>query len=181
MRDGIAEATESAANIRGLASVHERYGGLGARISPAAQAEIAPRLVVARGMVATLGNTGVINPGEVPTINGALPNPGDLAGWTFQTFNQRMATWNSILESKVRARLASRGVDDAGIDRVLSTIRTGSWSQGGGQGQPTRQARGSAPSDTVVVTNGTRRISLPRAQYERRRAEIEADGYQVEE
>lgn len=164
LRDGIAEAGASAANIRGLASVHERYGGLGARISREAQAEIVPRLTIARAMVASMGGTGVINPTEVPNINAALPDPGDLTSMTFGTFNSRMRTWQDLLESKVRAKLASRGVDDAGINRAIQIIRTGSFSSGGDSGGSSQQPR----VDTARVRHPDGRTgTVPRANLQR--------------
>lgn len=147
IRNGIGEAGSQAANLRGLGSIHQRYGGLRARISREAAAEINPRLTTARGMVAQLGNTGVINPGEVPTINAALPNPADLEQMSFGTFNTRMQTWQRMLDDNIRARLAARGVDDAGIQRVLRTIHSGSWSQAQAQ---ERQERAQSQSDGAV-------------------------------
>lgn len=169
LRAGVADAAASAANIRELGTLHQRYGGLQSRINPSAQAEIVPRLTIARGMVATLGNTGVINPSEVPAINAALPDPSNLASMTFGTFGDRMRAWQSLLESRVRGQLAARGVDDAGINRVLATIRTGSWSQGGGRGQPQRSGgqRQQRP-DTVRVRHPDGRTgTIPRANLRR--------------
>jgi hypothetical protein len=73
IRRGLTSAASSAANIRGLGSIADDFGGVSARVSPEARARITPRLTIARGMVAQLGETGVINATEVPTINAALP------------------------------------------------------------------------------------------------------------
>jgi hypothetical protein len=167
MRHGIATAQAQAANLRGLGQIHEEYGGLGSRISPEAQQRIRPRLVTARGMVAQLGNTGVINPGEVPTINAALPDPNSLTQMTFGTFNSALEEWQRMLEESVSSQLGSAGVDGAGIQRVLGALRTGSWSQGGGQGAPRSQPgqRTAPQGDTVrVVSPDGRTGTIPRAR-----------------
>jgi hypothetical protein len=167
MRDGIETAQTQSANLRGLGAIHEEYGGLGSRISPQAQQRIRPRLVTARGMVAELGRTGVINPGEVPTINAALPNPDSLTQLTFGTFNAALQEWQQMLEESIRAKLGTRGVAPDQIERVISSIRTGSWSQGGGQGAPRSQSgQQAAPQgDTVrVVSPDGRTGTIPRAR-----------------
>lgn len=180
IRRGIVQAASQSANLRGLSSIHESFGGISARISPQARARIAPRLTTARGMVAVLGNTGVINSTEVPTINAALPNPEDLEQMTFGTFNARMQEWQSQLDDNIRAELSVRGVDDAGINRVLATIHTNSWSRGGGRAEGARaQAQQTAPAgDRVNIRgpNGEVR-SIPRATWEANRAERERAGF----
>ena len=162
IRQGLTSAASSAANLRGIGSIAERHGGMSARISPSARAEITPRLTVARGMVATLGQTGVINATEVPTINAALPNPADLEQMSFGTFNTRLQTWQSMLEERVRAELTVNGVDDAGVQAALRMIR-------GQRARAQSQQRPQAPAaDRVRVRlpNG-RQGTVPRSSVDR--------------
>jgi hypothetical protein len=178
MRQGIATAQAQAANLRGLGQIHEEFGGLGTRISPEAQQRIRPRLVTARGMVAELGRTGVINPGEVGTINAALPDPNSLAQMTFGTFNSALQEWQQMLEENVRAQLGGAGVDDTGVQRVIGALRTGSWSQGGGAQRGAPRAQPAPQGDRIVVVSPDGRQRL-RVSREREAAAV-ADGWTVE-
>lgn len=168
---GISTARAQSANIRGIGEIASRYP-VGANINPQARAELTPRLTIARGMVATLGQTGVINATEVPTINAALPNPADLEQMTFGTFQARMRSWQRILEERVRADLETNGVDEAGVNRVLSWLR---GSGGGGGSRPqtsTAPSRAGGPqSDRVRVRHPDGRSgSIPRERLEAARA-----------
>jgi hypothetical protein len=111
-----------AAQLSQIRDIASRHGGIQARINPEARAEVTPVLTVLRGMVANLGNTGTINAGEVPAINAALPNPGDLEQMTFSSFNTRLESWENIVRGKVDGMLRARGVPDEQLDtahRVL--------------------------------------------------------------
>jgi hypothetical protein len=125
IREGLGTAASQAANLRGITAIANDFGGLNARISPTAEARLTPRLTIARGMVATLGQTGVIQQSEVPAINAALPNPQDLQQMTFGTFNARMREWQQSLEESMSARLTVRGVPPEGIQRAIQMLRLG--------------------------------------------------------
>ena len=79
-------------------------------------------LTTLRGMVADVGQTGVINATEVPTINAALPNPNSLEQMTFGTFYDRIDQWMRVLQNDSRASLEAVGVDEPGIARVMGWL-----------------------------------------------------------
>lgn len=153
IRQGLTSAAGSSANIRGLQSIGARYRGASS-LGPQARAELTPRLTTARGMVADLGRTGVINANEVPTINAALPNSADLEQMSFGTFDARVRTWQSLIEENARAQLTVNGVDEAGVERALAMIRGR-----GGQRQaaPTAPPASSVEGEWLVLPSGTRR------------------------
>lgn len=124
IRRSFSQAGSAIANLTNLEGIAEE-GGAGGVFSPAQRASVTPRLTVGRGMVAQLGNTGIINPSEVPAINAALPNPNELEQMTLGTFSQRVRAWRGLLEDNVRASLSTRGVDDAGVARAIQILRTG--------------------------------------------------------
>lgn len=167
LRDGFSTARTSMANLREVESIANRYGVTGV-VSPEASAEMRPRLVTLRAMVAQMGNTGVINPSEVPTINAALPNPTDLSQMTVGDFRAQLGAWRSLLESSIESGLIARGVDEDGVRRAMGTLR--------GQ-RPTPRAaapRGAAPAaqaESVRVRHPDGRTgTIPRASLERARS-----------
>lgn len=163
LRDAVSETERRSRTLAQLEDIARRYGGLRARISPEAAAEVRPALLAARGMAAAIQGSGVINPSEVPTINAALPNPQDLTAMTFGQFNQSLRSWRRLLQSSIVSQLRSRGVDDVGIDRVLRQSGLPALAGAG---------RASIPSgDTVRVIAPDGRVGrIPRAQLERARA-----------
>ena len=142
MRQGFSSAMSRAGSLRRIGDVGRRYGGLTAAIDRDAQAEIVPELALLRGMVATLGQTGTIQAGEVPAINAALPNPADLEQMTFGTFERRLATWRSILEDSIRAQLWTMDVPEEQANAAIQAL----W-RGGGAGSGGGRAR--APQETA--------------------------------
>jgi hypothetical protein len=123
-RRGYASAQRSSAGLRRVGEIGDRYGRAG-QISSEARAALVPELTLLRAMVAQMGETGVIAPSEVPTINQALPNPGDLEQMAFGTFEQRLGQWRRILEDGVRAQAVTLGVDRDGQDRLVRGLFAG--------------------------------------------------------
>lgn len=151
---GLAAARAQAANLRGLGEAAR--GGANQVMSPSARAAVVPRLTIGRGMVAELGNTGVINEGEVPTINAALPNPNDLEQMTLGTFRARLETWESLLRERIDAQLQVYGVDDAGRARALRWLSTGSLDDA-----PQQQGRTVAADEQPEDPSAVHRYRLP--------------------
>lgn len=156
IRDGFSAMRGGMLSLNRLNEIGQQYGGASARISRDAQARVVPELTILRSMVAQMGGTGVINPSEVPTINAALPNPGDLEQMTFGTFQSRLGTWQRILSDKVRATLDTAGVSGEGIDRALSGLRSGF-----GGGRNVTRFRG--PDGAVYRLSDPRAIERARA------------------
>jgi hypothetical protein len=175
MREGFASAMGSASALRRIGEIAERYGGVRAAISPEAGAAMVPELTLLRGMVATLGQTGTIQQGEVPTINAALPNPADLQQMTFGTFDARLNQWRRGLEDRVRANLGTRGVDAAGIDRAVRALWSGSFGGGGGGSRPQQPQQG-GQRYRVSGRGGSAEQTLTPAQVEG----LERRGFTVE-
>jgi len=133
IRDGFAVAQGQMASLRRVLEIQGQHSGADA-LTPDARARLIPELTLMRGMVATLGNTGTINEGEVPTINAALPNPAELEQMSFGTFQARLGQWRRAIEDSVRGRLGARGVPQDQIERAIGALWSGSWSAGGGGG-----------------------------------------------
>lgn len=162
MRTGFATARSSMANLGAVEQIAGRYGATGV-VSREAAAEMRPRLVTLRAMVAQMGNTGVINPTEVPTINAALPDPTSIEQMTIGDFGSQLRAWRSQVETSVRSQLLSRGVDEPGVERAVGMLRTGR-----GAARPTARA---APEGSVRVRHPDGRTGVvPQAQMERARA-----------
>lgn len=125
MRDGFSSMRTSVSNMAEVEGIAQRYGTSGV-LSPEARAEMRPRLVTLRAMVAQMGNTGVINPSEVRTINEALPNPTDVEQMTVGDFRAQLRAWRSQLDASVRSQLISRGVDEDGVRTAMGLLHGGS-------------------------------------------------------
>jgi hypothetical protein len=170
LRDGFSIARTSLENLRAVEGVARRYGA-GGVISPEARAEMRPRLITMRAMVAQMGNTGVINPTEVPTINAGLPDPTNLEQMTVGDFSAQLAAWRSQLEATIRSGLVARGVDEDGVRTAMTMLH-------GRRAAPRAAAGGaaSAPAAGVRVRHPDGRTgTIPRAQIER----AQAAGFEV--
>lgn len=167
LRDGFSAARTSMENMREVEGIARRYGVSGA-FSPEARSEMRPRLVTLRAMVAQMGNTGVINPTEVPTINAALPDPTSMEQMTVGDFRAQLTAWRSQLEANIRSGLVARGVDDDGVRSAMTMLH--------GRAAPRAASAGSAPSTSVRVRHPDGRTgTIPRAQLER----AQAAGFEV--
>lgn len=164
LRDGFASMRTSLENMRAVDGIARRYGA-GGVISPEARAEMRPRLVTLRAMVAQMGNTGVINPTEVPTINAALPNPTDAEQMTVGDFNAQLTAWRSQLEASVRSGLVARGVDEDGVRAAMTMLH-------GRRAAPRAGAAGStATAEGVRVRHPDGRTgTIPRERLDAARA-----------
>lgn len=164
-REGFAGSMTSMSGLRRVARIADRFRGARA-FGVDAAAELAPEITMLRQMVAQMGGTGVISPTEVPNIDRALPDPSDprQSDMTFGTFGSRLRQWRSILEDAVRAQAVSLGVDAAGQDRIIRSLRQGglaaaSIPEGGGGGGGAR-AGGGAPA--AAPARGGQRFRLYR-------------------
>ena len=175
LRDGFESMRSGMLSLGRVGEVAERFGGPAARISPQARAAIVPELTLLRSMVAQMGNTGVIQPSEVPTINAALPNPGDLEQMTFGSFDARLSQWQRIVSDRARSALETRGVSGPQVERALRALRVGFAAADRGEGGERRQRQG-----TIRITRPDgRSITRPDTPEERQRAEDA--GFDVEE
>ncbi len=148
-RDGFAETGAAMDAIGILEGVAQRYGTQ-AVIDPRIAAEIAPQLMIMRGIATELQHTGTINEGEAPLINRAIPDPSNLQGMTIGDIERSVRAWRAALESRVLRRAQSMGVDGAGIAELRRALR--SMAGGGG-----RSSGGSSPPVIIVERNGQRR------------------------
>lgn len=121
LREGYRAARAQMASLQTVRDIAGRYGASG-RIDPAAAAEMSAPLRRLMSMVATMQNTGVINPGEMAGILEALPDPTSLSQMTFGTLRTRLDGFQRELESGIAAGLDARSVDREGIARVLRGI-----------------------------------------------------------
>lgn len=140
-REGFAQLRTSMANMAEVENIARRYGATGV-FSPEARAEMRPRLTTLRAMVAQMGNTGVINPTEVPTINASLPDPTNLEQMTVGDFSAQLRAWRSQIEASVQSQLAARGVSDDGIRAAMDLLHSR-------RARP-QQAAARAPADGMV-------------------------------
>lgn len=146
MRDGIAEARAHAAALGTIDDAARRYGAQSV-IDPRIEAELVAPIQAMMAMVSALRNTGVINPQEAPTIEAAIPNPQNLRQMTLGEVQTRVRSFRTLLEQQVSSRLATRGVDDAGQQRVIQFLRTGRFA-----GQP------EAPAQSAVAPRARFRV-----------------------
>ena len=165
LRDGFASMRTSAANMTAVEEIANRYGTTGV-LSPEARAEMRPRLVTLRAMVAQMGNTGVINPTEVPTINAALPNPTDVEQMTVGDFRAQLRAWRSQLDASVRSGLVARGVDDDGVRAAMGMLH------GGGSARRPSQPSGTTPGTAATPVDVAR---VPMINPDGRRMMVRAD------
>jgi hypothetical protein len=124
IRDSFAGAASRGTSLTAVEEIGRRYGPRSV-IDPRAAAELAPHMLSLRAMAADLQGSGIINPGEVPVINAALPSPDSLRGQTFGTVQGSMRQWRQLLESKVSAGLRARGVNEAGVRRAVGAMWSG--------------------------------------------------------
>ena len=101
-------------------------------------------------MVATLRNTGVINPAEAPTIEAAIPNPTQLRQMTLGEVQTRVNSFRTLLEQRIRANLAVLGVDEAGQDRAVEFLHSGRFS-GGREGGAQAPRQGAPAGNRVNI------------------------------
>jgi hypothetical protein len=189
VRGGFASAMGHAGSLRRIGELGAQFGGPSARISTDARARITPEITLLRGMVATLGQTGVINPSEVPAINAALPNPQDLEQMTFGSFDARLSQWRRAVEDRVRGDLSTRGVSPAETDAAIQALWRGSFPARAQGAAPA--SGGQAPAAAPAIPEGARRDAdgnivmyrpdgSPRRVPPGRFAEREAEGWTVE-
>jgi len=177
LRAGLASTQSYRSTLSSIGEIARRSGGLSAKISPEARAEITPHLVLLSGMVATLGQTGTINEGEVPRINAALPDPSNLEQMTFGSFGTRLQTWQTLVTNNTRAQLRARGVPEDGIDRALNIMSRGVQMGDGGNASGGRAAASGSTRYTVTNARGeSREMTLSAEQV----ARVEAAGGSVE-
>ena len=177
LRDGFASMRDGMLSLNRMSDIAAQFGGASARISPQARAAITPELTLLRSMVAQMGNTGVIQPSEVPTINAALPNPGDLEQMTFGSFDSRLSQWQRIVSDRARSALETRGVDGPQVDRALRALRVGFAAADRGEGAAPRRTG----SRTIRVTNPETGRSIIRPDTPEERARAEQRDFDVEE
>lgn len=147
----------SAFNV--LEDVQREYGARAA-VSPEAIGRVAVAVVPLRAMVARVQGTGVINPGEAPLINAALPNPTDLARTLLGQQPAKLAAWREALTTDLDAQMEALGVPPEGRVRALDNIqraRVGTAEreeQDAQRGGAARPASGAA-TYTIRRPNGT--------------------------
>lgn len=154
IRTGFASARTQYASLGEVESIAARFGRSGP-ISPEAAGELGGPLSRLRAMVATLQNTGVINPSEAPTIEAMLPDPRSVSQMTFDTLQGRLRSFRTELDSQVTSQLATRGVDEAGIQTALRQLH-GAVGAGGG-----------SRSSATPSTSGMVRMRLPSGEVRR--------------
>lgn len=159
LRQGLSEGAGHMAAIRQIDEIARRYGS-SAVIDPRIEAELVAPTQQMMAMVATLRNTGVINPGEAPTIEAAIPNPRGFRQQSFGNYQRRVESFRRLLLDRASANLAAAGVDEAGIQRALGFLRSGRVAPGGGA--PSRQtgAPGNATREAPPAAE-TVRVRLP--------------------
>lgn len=170
VRDGLAEARGQSAALGTIDRI-ARERGARALVDPRIEADLVAATQAMMAMVATMRNTGVINPGEAPTIEAAIPNPRDLRQQTLGEVQRRVNAFRTLLEQRVNARLGVLGVTDADQRRVTQWLRSGSL--GGGQRTEQRPAApaGGPQSDRVRVRHPDGRSgSIPRSRLDAARA-----------
>lgn len=124
IRHGFAQGRTQYASLGEVARIADRFGTTGP-ISPEAAAELGGPLSRLRAMVATLQNTGIINPSEAPAIEAMLPDPRSVSQMTFQTLQGRLDSFRRELNSSISSELEARGVDEAGIREALRQFHGG--------------------------------------------------------
>jgi hypothetical protein len=137
-----------------------RRAGPSARIDPTIAAEIAPDMLLLRGMAAQRQGSGVINPGELPVINAAIPDPQSLSGQLLGTLATNARVWRSSVVDGVLRHADSLGASD--IEAVRRGIMTRGGSRQGG-GAPRAQAAPQGDTVAVIAPDG-RRGRVPRAR-----------------
>jgi hypothetical protein len=95
-------------------------------------------------MVASLQNTGVINPSEAPAIEAMLPDPRSMEQMTFGTLQGRLHSFRQEIDSQVTSALATRGVDEDGIHEALRQLHGAI-----GASRPRDAAEDAAPAPTT--------------------------------
>lgn len=168
VRRGLTEARSHAAALGTIDRI-ARERGASATVDPRVEADLVAATQAMMAMVAEMRNTGVINPGEAPTIQAAIPNPTSLRQTTLGEVQRRVNSFRSLLEDRVRARLGVLGVSEDDQGRVARWLRSGSVGGGAAQGRAA-PAGGPQPDRVRVRHPDGRTGSIPRAQLERARA-----------
>lgn len=150
VRGGIAEARGHFAALNTIDDVTRRYGAR-AVVDPRIEAELVAPTQAMMAMVATLRNTGVINPQEAPTIEAAIPNPTQLRQMTLGEVQTRIRSFQTLVEQRVRANLAAMGVDEAGQQRTIRFLRSGRFGGERGERGAQQQQRGAPTGDRVNI------------------------------
>lgn len=147
IRTAFTQARTQYASLGAVDEIAQRFGASGP-ISPEAAGELGGPLSRLRAMVASLQNTGVINPSEAPTIEAMLPDPRSVSQMTFQTLQGRLRSFRRELDSQVTSALATRGVDDEGVRTALQQLHGGAASGGGERVRVRRLSDGRSGSVT---------------------------------
>lgn len=161
LQTAFAQARTQYASLGEVEQIAERFGRSGP-ISPEAAGQLGGPLSRLRAMVASLQNTGVINPSEAPTIEAMLPDPRSVSQMTFDTLRGRLRSFRTELDSQVTSALATRGVDEAGVREALRQLHGAIGSSGGGSSQTPAASSGTAPADAATV-----RMRLPTGEVRR--------------
>lgn len=152
-----------------LEEVQREYGARAA-VSPEAIGRVAVAVVPLRAMVARVQGTGVINPGEAPLINAALPNPTDLARTLLGQQPAKLAQWREALTTDLDAQMEALGVPPEGRIRALDLAqraRVGTEEReredaARAAGQPRPEPGGGATTYTIRLPDGRTRTTTER-------------------
>jgi len=180
IRHGFAQGRTQYASLGEVARIAERFGTTGP-ISPEAAAELGGPLSRLRAMVATLQNTGIINPSEAPAIEAMLPDPRSVSQMTFQTLQGRLDSFRRELDSAVTSELEARGVDEAGIREALRQFHggVGSGRASSSASQPAAPRGGPGTSRPVRVQRIVDGAPGPRGWVSQAFLDAHADEYEV--
>lgn len=130
-----------------------RERGPQAAVDPRTEADLVASTQAMMAMVAQMRNTGIINPGEAPTIEAAIPNPRSLRQMTLGEVQRRVRSFRDLLEQRIQARLGVLGVADADQQRVIRWLRSGSLGGGGSRAAQPAAPAGGPQDEMVPVTN----------------------------
>ncbi len=140
IRDAFKSSRMAIRNMNGLVETARQFEGV-ASLSSTARSRLESRLSAAMAMVAEVRNTGVINPGEMDSIQAALPNPNDLEQMVVSgQVEERARAWSQLMRESLASYLESRSVPADQIDLALSRLSAGGGSGGGGRGRTRRMS-----------------------------------------
>lgn len=169
LRQMYAAARAQHGSLSTVRDIAGRYGATG-RIDPDAAAEMSAPLRRLMSMVATMQNTGVINPGEMDAIMAALPDPTSLSQMTFGTLQSRLDGFERELDSGIASALDARSVDPAGVERVMRGLRGGTMARERGAAPTGAPSARGAPTSSGARVRVRRRDgsvgTVPRAAWE---------------
>lgn len=146
----IVQSTQHLGALERVRQIGEEYGRTGF-LDPRAEGELVGARSGLMAMVASLENSGIIGPSDMPRILAAVPNPADFTQANLGTLSNRLNSFQQEIDRAARIHLRGAGVTDEGLEAAIRFMHGGGSAPARTpRAAPAAAAGGAAPSGPVT-------------------------------